>query len=375
MPTTTRAIEPAATVHDSSPSARQAAMPVTTAPAHATRSVTECSGGPGPVGPLDRVDEPHGPCPGATRRRSATATARQAATGTAPVADGAGPRPVVLGGGEEHRRAPVDERHQGRHGPLGHPLRRVGIGRQVHLQRDRFGRRALHLAHHQLAAVGGGGPVHPAPAVPGPVGAHAAGLADCRGGVEHAAPGGVLRPRGQGQGPTEPRPDVQRAGERRRRRSCATTAGRRVPPWRPRRRRDVHAAPLGRRVIHSVSARPTSPAGAVAERATGDRGARRRGHRAAGDRRGRGRRRSRARRVDGPDPHPGGRRRPELDGEAGGGVGGGRRRRGAGPRRPPQPARPGRPRGCRPARRRGPGPSRRRCCGPRDPTPGGRPRS
>ncbi len=47
MPVTTSTIEVMATVHDSSPSARQAAMPVTTAPPQAMRSPIECSGGPG----------------------------------------------------------------------------------------------------------------------------------------------------------------------------------------------------------------------------------------------------------------------------------------------------------------------------------------
>ena len=44
-----------------------------------------------------------------------------------------------------------------------------------------LGRRALHLPHHQLAAVGGGRPVHPAPVVPGPVGPHPRGSPMSRG--------------------------------------------------------------------------------------------------------------------------------------------------------------------------------------------------
>ena len=59
MPMVTSTIEERATAHDSSPSARQAAMPVTTAPRQASRRPTEFSGGPGRLALLHHLEQAH----------------------------------------------------------------------------------------------------------------------------------------------------------------------------------------------------------------------------------------------------------------------------------------------------------------------------
>ena len=256
MPNTTSTIEPTATAADSSPSARQAAMPVTTAPAHEAAQDDRVLGGPGAVGPPDgargrssssrgRSESQSTVPPRPASPGSATAPG-QATAGAAPVAHGAERRPVGLGGGEDHRGAAVEQGDHGAQRLLGHGLGRGRVGGQAHLEGDGLGRRAFHLAHHELAAVGGGGPVHPAPAVAGPVGRTPRGSPMLHGRVGAPRRRSVSSPpRGSGRGRPRRGPTCSSAG------SATTTRSR--PPQQAEGRRarhlehDVveHAAPRG----------------------------------------------------------------------------------------------------------------------------------
>jgi len=95
----------------------------------------------------------------------------------------------------------------------------ASVGRWISSVRAR--RSALHLAHHQLAAVGGGGPVHPATVVPGRYGARRAVRRSARTSRGHTPPVSS-RPRASGGGDPD---GARRAGSGggRPRRSCATT--------------------------------------------------------------------------------------------------------------------------------------------------------
>ena len=118
MPATTSTVDTVATVHDSSPTARQATMPVTTEPAQAIRRPIECSGWAGPVGPLDGVEEAHrrlasrgSPMVTSTACGRADVAAHgpgQAPAGREAVDDGGRAGAGRLRRGQEDRRAPVE---------------------------------------------------------------------------------------------------------------------------------------------------------------------------------------------------------------------------------------------------------------------------
>ncbi len=126
------------------------------------------------VGRLDPLQDAHRRC----RRVTGCATAGEPSGGVGLRVHGLRSRPVAFGGGQHDRRGVGQELEQGPQGPPGH---RVALGPVVgedHPQLAHHGLGPLGLSDHELAPVGGGGPVHQAPRVSGHVRAHPAGLAN-----------------------------------------------------------------------------------------------------------------------------------------------------------------------------------------------------
>ena len=114
-----------------------------------------------------------------------------------------------FGGRQEHRCAAFEKPHHCSERLLGHSFGFIRVAGQRDMHRDRFGRWAFELPHHQLAGVGRGPPVHLASAVPGAIRTRTPRLADIGLGPLHGRTGLIVVPEGKKAGAPTARRDME----------------------------------------------------------------------------------------------------------------------------------------------------------------------
>ena len=173
VPAATSTMAPSAVVQAISPSEAQAAIATTTVARQASRSRTESSGSPGWLArrttsmTLTVGRRRPGPPPATARARRRPAL-RRSVTGST-----TGPDSSLVP--SSTGAPPCSRSHDRAERAFRHPLGRVGVGGQLHRDRDRLGRGLLDLSHHEATGMGRRAPVDEAAGVAGDVGTGAPG--------------------------------------------------------------------------------------------------------------------------------------------------------------------------------------------------------